>query len=248
MKTQLLLAVVLLTCVNSFVPSRTIRLYRPSVTIRTRMAALDETEPSQPDLQKQLTEVLTDFNFDGVIGNIERIQANTMEGEIGQRGELYTLAQFAILLCILIGGVPVIGNVLLLVLGPGLLIAGSAIMVIALNDLGDALTPWPVPPQGDSGLKTSGLYAQVRHPIYAGLLASMAGLSIITGSANRLLLTAVLLYSLNVKSDYEEEELLNKFPEYGAYKEKVTSKFFPSALTEVLPWGKKDKENNTESN
>ena len=212
------------------------------------MAALDETESSEPDIQKQLADVLAGFNLDGIIGNIDKIQANTMEGEIGQRGELYTFAQFAILLCILIGGVPVIGDVLLLVLGPGLLLAGSATMVISINDLGDALTPWPVPPQGDSGLKTSGLYAQVRHPLYAGLLASMAGLSIITGSANRLLLSAVLLYSLSIKSDYEEEELMKKFPEYSSYKEKVTSKFFPSALTDVLPWGKKDKEIDTESN
>ena len=247
MKSQLLLSVVL-TGVNSFAPSRMSQLHRPFTTIRTQMAALDETESSEPDIQKQLADVLAGFNLDGIIGNIDKIQANTMEGEIGQRGELYTFAQFAILLCILIGGVPLIGDVLLLVLGPGLLLAGSATMVISINDLGDALTPWPVPPQGDSGLKTSGLYAQVRHPLYAGLLASMAGLSIITGSANRLLLSAVLLYSLSIKSDYEEEELMKKFPEYSSYKEKVTSKFFPSALTDVLPWGKKDKEIDTESN
>lgn len=49
----------------------------------------------------------------------------------------------------------------------------------------------------------------------------MAGFSVATGSAPRLLLTAALFYALDVKSDYEEKELAKEFLEYEAYKEAV---------------------------
>ena len=236
MKLLLLLSLALAPAVTAFVPTRT-ALVRKPLTMRADMSNEKPNSAPEKALPKQFLDKLStiklDFNADAVRGNMSN-------GAVGQRGELYFVAQSAIVLCILIGGIPFIGDILFLLLGPAFLIVGGGTLVLGLSDLGDSLTPWPVPPEGDTGLKTGGLYAQVRHPIYAGLLAAMTGLSLITGSVNRLLLTALLLYCLDIKADYEEGKLMEKFPDYAAYKDTVTGRFVPSALTNALPWSKKE--------
>lgn len=214
-------------------PSR-VALYKPTSVLRVSSGD-DESKP----FNLNFADKLSNIDYDEVLRNVEAIKANTMEGEVGSRGEIYTIAQAFILLCILGGGVPLIGDQLTTLVGPGLFLSGVAVMVLAVSDLGTALTPWPVPPQGDTGLKTQGIYGLIRHPLYAGILASMAGLSIISGSANRLLLTAILLYSLDIKAEYEEQEMTKKYSGYESYKETVTGKFFPAELAAAMPWNKK---------
>jgi protein-S-isoprenylcysteine O-methyltransferase Ste14 len=59
----------------------------------------------------------------------------------------------------------------------------------------------------------------------------MAGLSIITDSVARLLLTCALYYVLDVKSEYEEEKLKEIYgSDYEIYKQEVSGKFFPADL------------------
>lgn len=166
--------------------------------------------------------------------DLDSIVENTMEGNLGERGELYFAAQAAIVLCILGGGIPVIGDFLMLLLGPGLLFAGLGVIVVAVGDMGSSLSPWPK--ATTKGLITDGLFSQMRHPIYAGLLASCAGLSVVSQSATRLLLTVVLLYILDVKTDYEEADLRAIYPEYEDYSQKVTGKFFPQGILDQMPW------------
>ena len=110
----------------------------------------------------------------------------------------------------------------------------------SLADLkSDSLSPFPSPPQGGS-LKTGGIYEFCRHPMYLGLLMIMAGLSIATNSADRLLLTAVLWYFLEVKADKEEDFLLDTYgPEYAEYKANVPGKFLPPDLLDDMPWNQK---------
>jgi protein-S-isoprenylcysteine O-methyltransferase Ste14 len=146
------------------------------------------------------------------------------------------------LFCILIGGVPFFGDLLKFLLGPELFVVGLAAIFLGAKNLGGGLTPFPVPVESsEEGLVSDGIYEQVRHPMYAGLLASCAGFSILTGSATRLLLTALLIYVLDVKSDFEEEGLMRKYPvEYVAYMKEVEGKFFPQKLLNNLPWGSKE--------
>jgi protein-S-isoprenylcysteine O-methyltransferase Ste14 len=88
--------------------------------------------------------------------------------------------------------------------GPGLLLGGTVIALKAFGDLGsDSLSPFPSPPQGAS-LKMDGIYGQMRHPMYTGLLMIMAGLSIASNSADRLLLTALLWFWIDIKANKEE--------------------------------------------
>uniref|UniRef100_A0A7S2XU15 Protein-S-isoprenylcysteine O-methyltransferase n=1 Tax=Attheya septentrionalis TaxID=420275 RepID=A0A7S2XU15_9STRA len=178
------------------------------------------------------------LDFSNILENTDAIQANIFDGELGQRGEQYVIAQVLLVLFVLIGGVPILGDPLASLLGPSLLLTGLGVAVVGVNEMGGSLSPWPVPPSNESNkqLIKSGLFSKVRHPIYSGLLLFSAGLSISTDSANRLLLTAILLYVLDVKSDYEEKKLMEVFPDYAEYQKEVPGKFFPSEITSKLPW------------
>ena len=149
--------------------------------------------------------------------DIAKVVDNT-NGDVGQRGEAYFLAQAALIVCIVIGGVPIVGGPLQAVLGPLLLVSGLLIGVLSVVDLGsDSLSPYPKPL--DSGnLKTTGVYAQMRHPMYTAVMTVMLGLSVVTNSADRLLLTTFLYFVLEVKSD-KEEIFLTEFygSDYTAY-------------------------------
>jgi protein-S-isoprenylcysteine O-methyltransferase Ste14 len=91
--------------------------------------------------------------------------------------------------------------------GPGLLLGGTVIVLKAFGDLGsDSLSPFPSPPKGAT-LKMDGIYQQMRHPMYTGLMMIMAGLAIATDSADRLLLTALLWFLIDIKANKEEGTL-----------------------------------------
>jgi len=186
---------------------------------------LDQLKSSLPDVS-------------ALVKSKDSILDNMMSGEFGSRGEIYFVAQAALVACIVVGGIPVVGDFVTFLLGPVLLLAGIAVAITGATQMGSSLSPWPVPSNEvtSTGLITSGLFDKVRHPIYAGLLAACAGLSVTTGDATRLLLTAILLYALDVKTDYEEAELQKIFPDYDTYKQDVPNKFFPHELLDLLPW------------
>lgn len=158
-------------------------------------------------------------------------------GEIGNRGETYFFAQALPIIGIAFGGIPILSDYLKLLAGPGMMLVGVIVMGMTALDMGDALTPWPKP--NGQGLVTSGLYGQVRHPMYSGLLATLIGFSVWTGSVDRLLMVALLFLALEIKSDYEEGELGKAYPDYTEYKQKVPSKFIPMAFLDL--WKKSDK-------
>ena len=205
-------------------------------TSKTRSNLNDDDDD---DISKQLSNLLNVQNF---MDNADTIRANVFAGEFGQRGELYVVAQVVLGLGVLVGGgdnIPILNTALTIILGPTLLLMGAAVLVLSIQELGAALSPWPTTVVTDKNdLVTDGvLYGQVRHPIYAGLLACCVGLSLITDSATRLLLTAALWYALELKTEFEEEDLKTKFPvEYAKYQQTVPTKFVPRSLLEALPW------------
>jgi protein-S-isoprenylcysteine O-methyltransferase Ste14 len=76
--------------------------------------------------------------------------------------------------------------------------------------------------------------------MYAGLIMIGIGFAVFTGSTTRLLLTGLLWYVLDVKSDFEEAELTKLFgKEYEEYKMQVPGKFIPVHYLQELPWSKK---------
>jgi protein-S-isoprenylcysteine O-methyltransferase Ste14 len=63
---------------------------------------------------------------------------------------------------------------------------GLAVMVIGATALGRGLTATPLP-NAHAKLRTGGLYRYARHPIYSGLLLTMASITMASGSVSRLL-------------------------------------------------------------
>jgi protein-S-isoprenylcysteine O-methyltransferase Ste14 len=83
-------------------------------------------------------------------------------------------------------------------------IAGWAVLLAALVNLGRSLTALPTP-TGCSTLKTTGLYRLVRHPIYTGLLAIVIGAAFGSGRTVKMLLALALLGLLSAKARWEED-------------------------------------------
>jgi len=186
---------------------------------------------SAKEFSNSLTKIDTSLDF-------ESIRRNILDGDIGERGEEYALVQFFLIACVLIGGIPLVGDFAMLLFGPGAFLGGLAVLVLGVTQLGGNLSPWPIPAPGGT-LVTSGIYEKVRHPIYAGLLATLIGISIISGSATRLVLTGLFFYAVNTKVDQEEEMLTDKFGyQYEQYQKDVPGKYFPQEILNELPWSK----------
>ncbi|MBK5238972.1 MAG: isoprenylcysteine carboxylmethyltransferase family protein [Actinomycetales bacterium] len=105
------------------------------------------------------------------------------------------------------------------------MLGGVMIALFALVGLGKAATATPVPKEG-APLRTNGLYAAVRHPIYSGLLAAGLGLTLRGDSVWHIVIFAGLIVLLSLKSRWEERMLVAVHPEYATYAAKV-GRFMP---------------------
>mmetsp|Transcript_10462 Transcript_10462/g.15673 ORF Transcript_10462/g.15673 Transcript_10462/m.15673 type:complete len:269 (+) Transcript_10462:56-862(+) len=170
---------------------------------------------------------------------LSKIYGNISSGEFGTRGEAYFAGQIVLVLCILYGNIPLVGELIIFFFGPCTCAIGAVVAGLGVKDLGSNLSPFPRVPD-NTDLVTDGIFGEVRHPIYTGLLYFCLGVSVWSGSAMRMLLTGGLWYLLAKKSDYEEKTLRDKFPSYEDYSIKVRGKFFPEKLMEAMPWVNKD--------
>jgi protein-S-isoprenylcysteine O-methyltransferase Ste14 len=98
---------------------------------------------------------------------------------------------------------------LLDVLGIIVMIAGLAVLLIALLSLGSALTPTPVPQDG-AVLRTEGIYAVVRHPIYVGILLAGFGFILAVGSMWQVVLWVALAVFFYAKAFWEDRLLAER--------------------------------------
>lgn len=156
----------------------------------------------------------------------KKLQDNIAQGNVGERGEEWVLAQGTIILCVALGTIPVVGGAVTLLAGPGLLLAGLLVMFAGATGLGDSLSPWPAPVK-DNELTTTGIYGVIRHPLYSGLVMSTLGFGVVTGSPLRMLLGILLALLLDQKADKEEKLLVDKHGEaYETYCKEV-AKFVP---------------------
>ena len=104
-------------------------------------------------------------------------------------------------------------------------VVGLAVMVFGATGLGRGLTATPLP-NAHAKLRTGGLYRYARHPIYSGLLLTMASITVASGSGYRLLALGVLALLLTVKARWEETRLMRRFEGYADYAER-TPRFVP---------------------
>ncbi len=97
-----------------------------------------------------------------------------------------------------------------LLVGGVLVVAGVVLGVAALAGLGSALTPTPVPIAG-AGLRTTGAYRLVRHPIYSAVLLLAAGFTVSVGTGWTLLVLLSLVAFFVGKSHWEDRLLREQY-------------------------------------
>lgn len=144
---------------------------------------------------------------------------------LGPRGEGWVAIQFVLLGAIGVAALagPAWGEPLRAVTtiaGFALAIAGLAMAMRGLRDLGSNLTPLPYP-RAEARLVESGIYARVRHPIYGGIIVGSVGWGLAIASIVALALAGVLAAFFVLKSRREEAWLVARFPEYPAYRQRT---------------------------
>lgn len=216
----------------AFVPLPQVRDPNPNLILKSNLLTRINKLPAEKNDDAEASSLLSSLQ----LPSPEAVKENIMEGNIGERGEKYVVAQFSLLFCIAVGTLPFIGE--LSFFGPFFIIVGLILVYKSASDLKNNLSPWPVasdPTLGRGSLITDGIYSYIRHPMYAGLLLGMTGLSILTDSTTRLILTLALYLVLEEKSDFEETSLMNRYgSEYSEYKEDVKSKFFPLDMNKIF--------------
>jgi protein-S-isoprenylcysteine O-methyltransferase Ste14 len=111
------------------------------------------------------------------------------------------------------------------VAGAILIVGGLLLAIAAQRDLGRSLTIMPRPREGGV-LVEQGVYGRARHPIYGGLVLAAFGWGLVCASLVGLLLAAALLGFFTLKSTREEAWLVERFPDYPAYRRR-TKRFIP---------------------
>lgn len=168
---------------------------------------------------------------------LSSVASNFTRGRVGRRGEIYVVLQFVLLglLCIDLPELAV--DTVCYAGGSFVVVVGAAVVLQALLELGDALSPFPIPIRGTRvGLVTTGVYRYIRHPMYTGLLCLCVGGSLLSESVVRFFLTVLLYGVLHVKSMYEDEGLEFFYQvEFSEYRKK-TGRFLPKQWTDRLPY------------
>lgn len=151
---------------------------------------------------------------------------------LGPRGEGWVVGQLGLGVAMAVAGIaghgwPDAAASLRIVAGIAIETAGWALFLAAALSLGRSLTPFPKPSEG-SMLRGRGAYRLVRHPIYGGSLLVALGWSLIS-SPLAVVATAFHAVLLELKSRYEESMVVERFPEYEAYRRRVRWRFVPGA-------------------
>jgi protein-S-isoprenylcysteine O-methyltransferase Ste14 len=102
------------------------------------------------------------------------------------------------------------------VLGAVVAVIGIGLVFVGARGLGPNLTPNPKP--RDAGvLVQTGVYAIIRHPIYAGIILLVLAFGLYQGSLGGLMAAMLTFVFFDQKSRREERWLRAKFPNYADY-------------------------------
>ena len=103
---------------------------------------------------------------------------------------------------------------------------GVSFAVVAGLTLGRSLTATPVPTTAGT-LRTSGVYALARHPIYTGVILIVAAMAVRSRSFISVAVAVATLGFFHLKAVWEEHQLTAVYPGYPAYAAR-TPRFIPS--------------------
>ena len=134
---------------------------------------------------------------------------NVRVGVWGERGEQWSFAILSLVVFIINGKLPLLWFVK--ILGFGLLFSGVSLFSTGLLELGECISPFITPVLTGNGFKQNGPYRMTRHPIYGGIVLFFSGLSLITNSLDRAILTFILGVVMNQAASVEESLLRNAY-------------------------------------
>lgn len=117
--------------------------------------------------------------------------------------------------------------------GAALIATAAAYGLPGAHSLGGNRTPLPEP-KADGKLITSGIYAHVRHPLYASVIAAGFGWALLWRSGPSLVLAALQALFLREKAKEEESRMCTRFPSYAAYARSVP-RFLPRLTSSQPP-------------
>jgi protein-S-isoprenylcysteine O-methyltransferase Ste14 len=109
--------------------------------------------------------------------------------------------------------------------GAGLFMVGGYFGIAGVVVLGRNRTPFPQPREG-SELVQCGIYAQVRHPLYASVMLASLGWALVWQSWPALIASLILIPFFHFKARREERWLREQFPGYADYECRV-GRFIP---------------------
>ena len=144
-------------------------------------------------------------------------------------GGAWVLAQYVVMggwLLLAPLGHSVASSPWLLIPAVSLLATGALAGIAGTRALGRNRTAFPRP-RNDSQLVQTGIFAIVRHPLYASLIAIRIGWACLWGSALGGVLALVQALLLDAKARREERWLKGQFAGYAAYAAKVRR---------LIPW------------
>ena len=147
---------------------------------------------------------------------------------LGPRGEGWVLLQLALILVIAILGALALPTAIagwparwpFVIQGALLLGVGGWVVIQGARRLGDSLTAMPRP-RDDASLVQDGIYARVRHPMYAGIVGLGLGWALVTLSLPALVAALVLAPVLDLKARREERWLAERYAGYPAYRSRT---------------------------
>jgi protein-S-isoprenylcysteine O-methyltransferase Ste14 len=153
--------------------------------------------------------------------------------DLGPHGEGWVVGQFVLLALLVLAGLPWLGRLwpetpigwLGFLSGATMIAVGGVVLIRAFAELGDSLSPLPRP-RPEAHMIESGIYAHVRHPIYAGLMLAALGWSALTSSPAALAVALVLAAFLDAKARREEAWLIERYGGYAEYRRR-SKRFLP---------------------
>ncbi len=111
------------------------------------------------------------------------------------------------------------------VLGLLIVVAGALLFVLGVLSLGSSFTPLPRP-RARTRLRQGGIFGLVRHPVYGGVILIGLGWSLADAPLG-LVPTALLAVLFDLKARREEAWLIERIPEYEAYRARTPRRFVP---------------------
>ena len=151
-----------------------------------------------------------------------------MSAAFFRRGGWWVVVQFALMIVVLGFGIYLRGSgwgMAAITAGIALVVLGGVFGIAGVAVLGRNRTPFPQP-RANSELIQHGIYARVRHPLYASVMLISLGWALVWQSWPALVPAVLLVPFFHAKARREERWLREKFPEYLDYEKRVP-RFLP---------------------